>query len=343
MLIVIAVAVLSGLGAIITDLFAIKMPSIEVGNLETATFHTSSSEDRSEKEAILTSKRSEYESFRSSTQKSENRKEESKRETVLQVTSLEELMVLLKHLKEIHRDADRTDAIISPWIFAWPFMFLGFALLIALLTAASASVSPYPSEVGAIGFASIVIFIGAALVVAVGIAVYLPYKLIKRRNEHFGRTLKFYRTLLDLLKHMKVDSGIVNRIEVTVIDMEQESQPRNPFLWILLEYLFAPVTFYVYHFLNKDFYKHEQREIEIYRNLRIALSEVGISIPQMNPTIPSRSTILYIIATLLTGGVFGLYWLYTLIKDPNEHFKQHRYVESELIAAIERALRSAKT
>jgi hypothetical protein len=34
-------------------------------------------------------------------------------------------------------------------------------------------------------------------------------------------------------------------------------------------------------------------------------------------------------------GLFGVYWIYVLLKDPNEHFKYHIEEESQLLSALE--------
>ncbi|UCE45343.1 MAG: DUF4234 domain-containing protein [Methanobacteriota archaeon] len=47
-----------------------------------------------------------------------------------------------------------------------------------------------------------------------------------------------------------------------------------------------------------------------------------------------RSLILYAILTLVTFGLFAVYWLYVLIKDPNDHFDGHDLVEPEILSAI---------
>lgn len=51
------------------------------------------------------------------------------------------------------------------------------------------------------------------------------------------------------------------------------------------------------------------------------------------PRLPDRSMILYVILTIFTG-IFALYWLYVLVKDPNDHFANQWRFEDSLVAAI---------
>jgi hypothetical protein len=40
------------------------------------------------------------------------------------------------------------------------------------------------------------------------------------------------------------------------------------------------------------------------------------------------------VLTVITFGVFGIYWLYTLIDDPNKHFERQHVVEDALANAV---------
>ncbi|MEM1713372.1 MAG: DUF4234 domain-containing protein [Desulfurococcaceae archaeon] len=53
--------------------------------------------------------------------------------------------------------------------------------------------------------------------------------------------------------------------------------------------------------------------------------------------VPDRSTLLYLILTIVTG-IFLIYWVYTLTKDPNKHFESHSVLERELVTALKQLL-----
>jgi ethanolamine utilization cobalamin adenosyltransferase len=40
------------------------------------------------------------------------------------------------------------------------------------------------------------------------------------------------------------------------------------------------------------------------------------------------------VLTVITFGVFGIYWLYTLIDDPNKYFERQHVVEDALANAV---------
>jgi len=62
---------------------------------------------------------------------------------------------------------------------------------------------------------------------------------------------------------------------------------------------------------------------------------INFSVPRRTEAMPDRSSVLYLILTIITAGLFGIYWVYVLLKDPIEHFKYHIQAESQLLSALE--------
>jgi len=97
------------------------------------------------------------------------------------------------------------------------------------------------------------------------------------------------------------------------------------------------VRFYIFHFLNKDFVKHD-------RNERIFLEQLSEIVP-IGDTLklsrigkfPDINTVVYVVLAVLTLGLFEIYWFYTLINDPNEHFRDHRVVDAKILETLKSA------
>jgi len=121
---------------------------------------------------------------------------------------------------------------------------------------------------------------------------------------------------------------------------------RSAILWVVLVFLISLIAFYVYHFLNKDFFKHSKYEQSILEEVNKVFEEAGVRTLDLRSYVPvqERSTILYIILSIITFGIFTIYWIYTLAKDPNEHFMGHSKVEPDLLAGLEELVnKQAKT
>ena len=98
----------------------------------------------------------------------------------------------------------------------------------------------------------------------------------------------------------------------------------NPKLWTASIILIIP-AFIILYLLTKDLIAHEKEE-EAY------LSAV---LPQqvfMAQTIPQTT---YVLITIVTLGVGGVYWLYKIINLYNSHFKADLIVEKEIARLME--------
>ena len=169
--------------------------------------------------------------------------------------------------------------------------------------------------------------------------VYVIYKWVSRRNEHFKRQRLLFRAIIGYLRAKSPEGGTLNqlnRLESLLNEIETEEEEKNAVLWALIQfvpYVGGLLLLYVYHFLNKDFWKHERREDHF---LDVVSSILGNESHFLydSASVPNRNTVLYVVLSIVTLGFFGLYWVYTLTKDPNEHFKRHVRWETQLLQAL---------
>jgi len=178
--------------------------------------------------------------------------------------------------------------------------------------------------------------IGAAISLAgVLINFYVIYKWISRRNEHFARSLSFYETVVEIADVLKFKRAFSMKSRLNELK-EASSGEKNAVLDTILT-LIPFYIFYVYHYLNKDFYKHSEKEKLLMSDL---FDELREKIPTFTRraeefrTVPERSTFLYVILTILFGGFFLIYWVYTLAADPNNHFESHMLMEREILSSL---------
>lgn len=237
----------------------------------------------------------------------------------------------IAEMRKISREASETDYVMPVWL---PFIPM-ILILIGTLASISALLGGVEGVLAGLGAFIVLLFIGAI------INIYVLYKWISRRNNHFRRTASLYGNLVFALESLKITDAEVAQIRNSVQEMQYEEQEKSAALWIILSLIVGIIIYYVFHFLNKDFHKHERREVAIYENLARILERRGIAISRFEPRVPNRSTVLYIVLSIITVGIFGLYWVYTLTKDPNEHFRAHHLVEENTIRALEQLARTS--
>lgn len=96
----------------------------------------------------------------------------------------------------------------------------------------------------------------------------------------------------------------------------------------LLAIVSVVALFYTLHILNKDLLEMEKIEDSVALILRTS----GIaSTPERTYTVPKRSTALYIILSLITLGIFILYWIYIVIlRDLRNHLLEDRAIAQQI-------------
>ncbi|WP_457620977.1 hypothetical protein [Methanopyrus sp.] len=240
-----------------------------------------------------------------------------------------DLEIALQGLREHSTVYGEKDRIVPVWFAFLPqiLTFLGWLMI------AVARIQIHATLLASLGLLEALA--GYAL------GVYLTYLMIKRRNEHIVRSLGFLRYLLELLAGLGYEVDVL-RSELEEMRLRTES--RNPVIYALLT-LVPPigwlVVLYIYHFLNKDFHEHSVHERDFLESVARLLDMNPYEPPFELETfhvVPRRNTPLYVILTVLSAGLFGFYWWYTIVQDPNRHFRAHHRLERDLISSIERTL-----
>ena len=230
-------------------------------------------------------------------------------------------------LMDITRTRPSTDIIMPVWL---PFIGYLIAIIGVLTTVAGMAMRRGMASAAVGSFGTLLIVVGAI------INVYVIYKWIDRRNKHFRRSHEFFREIERILD--KMGSPRAERISSILREMELEEQHKSPAVWVILSLLVPLVILYVFYFLTRDFYQHSVREAHLVEEAEKGLEELGSPLPSRKyRPLPERNAVIYAVLTLLTG-IFGVYWVYVLTKDPNEHFREHALYEDELVASLEKTL-----
>jgi uncharacterized membrane protein len=151
-------------------------------------------------------------------------------------------------------------------------------------------------------------FLGA--IISFGLAFFAMYhRLVQGRNRHFQHDNEWQGQVAVYLKsHGKEPPAIT-----------EQFAPRNAKLWAASIILIIP-NFIVLYLLSKDLVAHEREQDKF---LAAAFPE-RMFMPQ---TIPIKT---YVVLTVVTLGVGGIYWLYKVVNLYNAHFKAQTLVEKEI-------------
>ena len=127
-------------------------------------------------------------------------------------------------------------------------------------------------------------------------------------------------------------SAQVATMESIQYDAQNQEREQNAILWTALSFIIPFVFLYPLYFLTKYSSGHDRRWHAFTQQAQYAGQQVGMSIvlPSWR-TLPERSFFLYLILTIVTFGLFGIYWFYVLLKDLNEHFPVQWQFEDQFV------------
>ena len=251
-------------------------------------------------------------------------------------------------VSEIKRQVGRrpsTDRYVSAWLVLAPAILssLATAVMIAggvlsTFTYGAGSGPEYSySSLPAPPFLAFTIPFAVAIalyLVAGAVGFYACFLLVERRNRHLERTYRLFRAFSELAKSKGV------RFPEGGLEGWYWPGPawRDGFLYAAAAFGLPFFGFYLAHVLNRDFHRHELRERELLRAASEALDAMGAGRlgVRLDPkgAVPERNTWLYAVLTVVTLGLFSLYWAYTLARDPNRHFDEHARWEEALLAKL---------
>jgi hypothetical protein len=224
-------------------------------------------------------------------------------------------------------------------------------VLVVLAMAAVAIIGSLVAGLGATMGAGMAPSIGVTTVgsAAVGVvAWWYQWRLFRRRNDHFNRIRRLkHRLAMFLEQEMTLDVDILRRPEPLLDRREKYHSPLIFALWLVFSYagwlmvvhwsfallsvVGAVLGLVVYYWLTVDYYFHERGEIEYFGKVAGLLEQRSYRLqPQPMLYLPQRRFGLYILFSIITFGIFTIYWMYVLFRDPNQHFDTHDFWEGQL-------------
>jgi len=125
---------------------------------------------------------------------------------------------------------------------------------------------------------------------------------------------------------LNFDYGISNLLLIAVLVMAS----------VIVAVICAVLGLYSYYFLGKTMYEHDRRWAAFSYGAKRSLVQFGVPMeftyaPEM---LPERDFAIYLILSIFIP-FFSIYWWYTLVVDPNNHFKAHRNFEKWLVGALD--------
>lgn len=166
---------------------------------------------------------------------------------------------------------------------------------------------------------------------------YVIWQLVNRRDRHFRRVARLAEDSTVYLRARAEETGAdlgrtLPRLEAAQRALREGAAERGAAVWTILCVLTQGIgTLVLWYVLMADFTKHEAQERELAVALNQGFGALGEQASlRAEPQIPNRSYGLYLLLTIITFGLFNIYWYYCLIEDPNRHFQAQAEWEADL-------------
>ncbi len=182
------------------------------------------------------------------------------------------------------------------------------------------------------------------IVVSIVAAYVYQFKLLERRNRHFRRQQEFMRAVVRCLRERfpaetsGPAAGAVGRLELLIGEAEGRETEHSPWLWavILPIVTLGLASLVTWYWLTCDFGRHSLRQREIMDALNEVFRQLGLRAAAIvdDSAVPRRNYWAYLLLYIFTAGLGGLWWLYIMMKDGNDHFARQAMVEDQVLSVL---------
>ena len=170
---------------------------------------------------------------------------------------------------------------------------------------------------------------------------FIVYKLVQRRDDHFKRMAAVADASIRQLRAKAAGreeeiQGELAQLEGIKNQMLMMASERGAVIWLLI-CLFTGIGFFIlYYLLMEDYAQHDVVEAQFFTVMSVALAKLGLAgqAAQAPRTVPDREFVAFLLLSLVTCGIYGIYWMYVMIKDFNDHFMAQSAWEDFIAAAL---------
>jgi hypothetical protein len=175
---------------------------------------------------------------------------------------------------------------------------------------------------------------------------YVTYQLVRRSRDHNARRIEMLDAATTFAWQQAEAQGIADELKPNFsrisaelgILRQQAAQFRDPVAWTLISLVgYGIVHIILYVLLDGDLVAHDRAEGAIEHELSTIYARLGAAVP---PPDPSRlkekhNYVGRIVATVLTCGLYSLWWQYDVMTEGNAHYDHNWRWEDGLAASVQ--------
>lgn len=175
---------------------------------------------------------------------------------------------------------------------------------------------------------------------------YVFYQLMRRMRDHNRRRLDLLESATEVAWQRATEQGVAEelrpgfeRVSTQLGAMRSMTRDfRDPAIWVVLA-IVTGIAYYVgAYFLDQDLIKHDRSSGAVEAELALIFGRLGETVPAPDPgrVKAPHNYAGRIIASILTCGIYGLWWEYDLLVEGNRHFEAVWPSEDAIAGAVYR-------
>jgi hypothetical protein len=180
---------------------------------------------------------------------------------------------------------------------------------------------------------------------------YVTYQLVRRSRDHNARRMEMLDAATTLAWEQAQAKGAAEDVRPSFERIAQQmsvlrnlsTQFRDPIIWVLICAFTGGIgTIIIYILLDGDLVTHDHAEGAIEAELSTVYTRLGAPVPAPNPArLKGRHNyVARVIVTLLTCGIYNLWWMYDLMVEGNRHYEENWQWEDALAQSVQQLVAS---
>lgn len=170
------------------------------------------------------------------------------------------------------------------------------------------------------------------------------YQLLRRAHEHNRRRLALIEAATAFTWEQARTHGLSDELRPNFQAIADQTRAlneltyefRDPALWVALSVATLGIAqFFAWRAIDRDLVKHEAAERAIEHELAYVYARLGWEIAPMEHAAPKplHNVTGRVIATVLTGGIYAIWWVRDLMVEGNAHLRENWQFEDGLARA----------
>jgi hypothetical protein len=174
---------------------------------------------------------------------------------------------------------------------------------------------------------------------------YVYYQLLRRMRDHNIRRLELLEAARSYAWQLAGEQGLQDELRPNFeraasheeVMRQMTTDFRDPLIWLLLIWLTGIAGIISFILLDGDLIKHDTAEGGVESELATIYARLGRPIPQPDPARikGKHNYVARVIVLIVTFGIYGFWWWYNMLQEPNEHFETNWVWEDALVQAAQ--------